>query len=126
MASAFHKLPPFKSETLLGSILNRSDNPQASGAEKCDGKVLASRVSMHRISRVLLPVPSVSLKWLRFDDSGQRFPVANVDAGHVLLQSVVLSRGPCGCQFTMAASDQSWNSETSFLSTMCQLVQVSP
>ena len=46
VASAFHKLPPFESETLLRPILDRSDNAQASGAKKYDGYVLASRVSM--------------------------------------------------------------------------------
>jgi hypothetical protein len=100
-ASAFDKLPPFKSQTLLGllsrsysgslagheflysnSALNRSDNTQATGAEKYDWNVLASRVSAQRISWVL-PLPNVSLKWLRFDDLRRRFPVTNTDRGHV-------------------------------------------
>src|ERR1022692_1119449 len=108
VASAFHKRPPFESEALLGLILDRSDNAQAPAAEKYDEYVLASCGPMPRISRVLLPVPSVNLKWLRFDDSRQYFPVANVDASHMLLQGVALPRGPRGSQFTMAASDQVW------------------
>lgn len=40
VGSSFDKLPPGKSETLLGPILNRTYKSQASGAEKCDWYVL--------------------------------------------------------------------------------------
>jgi len=122
VASAFYKLPPFKSETLLrptlngscsGSLashdffnshnaLNRGDNTQSSSAEKYNRYVLACRGSMHH----RIPVPSLSLKWLRFDDLRHCFTATNMDSGYMGLQSVVLTRGPCSCQFATAASDQ--------------------
>ena len=79
VASAFHKLPPFESQTLLAYILNRGHDSQAPGAEKCDWYVLAARASMHWICRVRLP-PNVSLKWLRFDDLRRSFSIANTDS----------------------------------------------
>lgn len=105
VASALHKLRPPKSEPFLAEVLNRSDNAQAASPEECDWYVLASGGSMHRICRVLLP-PCVSLKWLRFGDLRRCFSFADMDRGHVRVQSVALPGEPRGCQFAMATSDQ--------------------
>lgn len=81
MGSSFDKLPPGKSETFLGSILNRSYNSQASGTEKCNWYVFACWSSMHQICRLVLGYagPGVCLKGFRFNDLRRHVAFFNSD-----------------------------------------------